>query len=176
MARLSLWIHWALAAYLWLISLVSLGNWNAQPGPHLLAAVRSGQSLTIGDAAFFSFVTLPAVLFTIAVLRRSFVAAASALVFDLVWFALQVLSWWVPYAFGTAKPWQVKYSQGATTKLLPSFGLHVAPDGMHLLISVFLVAAMATGVCSLIDMRRDRAQSAPQSDILNPSPADESRP
>lgn len=34
-------------------------------------------------------------------------------------------------------------------KILPSFGNHVAPDGMHLMIQVLLVAALITGVAGL---------------------------
>jgi hypothetical protein len=149
MAKISLWVHWLLAAYLWLVSLVSLGRWNAQPEPHLVAALRAGQSLTRGDAAFLGFVALPALLFTLAVLRRSRLAAASALICDLIWLALQILSWWIPYIFGTAKPWQVRYGKGPTTKILPSFGLHVAPDAMHLLITILIVAALWTGLETL---------------------------
>jgi hypothetical protein len=32
---------------------------------------------------------------------------------------------------------------------LPSFGDHVAPDGMHLVIHLLLIASMATGVIAL---------------------------
>lgn len=46
----SLGVYWLLAAYLWLVSLISFGNWNAQPEPRLVAALRAGQSLTRGDA------------------------------------------------------------------------------------------------------------------------------
>jgi hypothetical protein len=42
--RLSAWLHWVLAAYLWLISCVSLGNWNAQAGPHLIASLLAGNA------------------------------------------------------------------------------------------------------------------------------------
>lgn len=149
MAKTSVWVHWLLAAYLWLLAFVSLGNWNAQPEPHLVAALRAGQSLTVRDAAFLSFVALPALLFTLAVVRRSTLAAVSALMFDLIWLVLQILTWWIPYIFGTAKSWQVKYGRGPTTKILPSFGLHVAPDAMHLLITILVVAALWTGVATL---------------------------
>ena len=157
MARLALTFHWLLAAYLWLISWVSLGSWNAQPGPHMLSAVRSGQVFTIADAGFFVFVTLPAIFFTIAVLRRSFVWLMVALVVDLVWLFMQGQSWWIPYIFGASHPWQIKYAKGPTTKLLPSFGRHIAPDGMHLMISVLIMAAMFTGVCCIPLLRRSRA-------------------
>ena len=153
MVRVSLWVHWILAAYHWLISWISLGVWNAQPGPHMLSAVRSGQHLAAGDWGFFAFVTLPAVLFTFAFLRRSVAMLAFALFFDLFWLAMQIQSWWVPYIDGHPKPWQVEYAKGATTKLLPSVGSHVAPDGMHLVISVLLVAAIVTALLAIGPIR-----------------------
>jgi len=115
----------------------------------MLAALRAGQSPTIADMVFLSFITVPALLFTFAILRRSKLALVAALGLDLVWLALQVISWWIPYIFGTAKPWQVRYGSGPTTKWLPSFGLHVAPGAMHLLITILLVAAIVTGTATL---------------------------
>jgi len=151
--RLSAWLHWALAAYLWLVSCVSLGNWNAQAEPHFIALLRAGHKLEFGDVGFFAFVTLPAILFWIAYRRRSLWFALAALSFDVVWLVMQVQSWWLPYLLGTTKAWQLAYAQGPTTKVLPSFGAHVAPDGMHFLISVLLVAGMVTAVSGLRQMR-----------------------
>ena len=78
-----------------------------------------------------------------------------ALVFDAVWMAMQMQSWWVPYAFGTSRAWQLAYAKGRTTKVLPSFGAHVAPDGMHLVISVLLVASIAVSLRGLYRLRQE---------------------
>gem|GEM_PF-5546896 len=149
MAKASACIHWILAAYLWLITLVPLGGWNAEPGLRLLAEMRAGHTLGASEIGFFVFVTLPAILFGLAVWRRSRWLATSAIVFDLIWLGLQVQSWWITYIFGNAKSWQLAYAKGATTKVLPSFDGHIAPDGMHLLISVLLVAAVGTALLAV---------------------------
>lgn len=152
MMRLSARLHWLLSAYLWLIAWIPLGNWNRQREGTLLQAIQSGAGIHAGDWGMLAFVTLPAVLFWIAYRRSSFWFGVSALVVDVVWLAMQISSWWVPYIFGT-EGWQLAYAKGPTTKLLPSFGHHVAPDGMHFLIHVLLVAALITGVAGLRQIR-----------------------
>jgi len=98
------------------------------------------------------FVTAPALLFWLGY-------AVAALALDLFRAAMQIQSWWIPYLFGTNEPWQLRYAKGPTTKVLPSFGSHVAPDGMHFPIHVFLAAAFITGVFALCELRRKRALS-----------------
>lgn len=44
---------------------------------------------------------------------------------------------------------------GRTTKLLPNFGNHLAPDAMHIFIDVFLVALIATLVPYVTAVHRD---------------------
>ena len=83
--------------------------------------------------------------------------AILALVLDAVWLALQIQSWWIPYIFGTDVSWQLAYAKGPTTKVLPSFGHHVAPDGMHFVISVLIVAAMVTGIIGVKKMKTNSA-------------------
>jgi hypothetical protein len=156
MMRKSAWLHVATAAYLWLLSCVSLGNWNAQPSPHLVASLMAGNPLDPGDVGFLLFVSLPAVLFWIAYRRSSFILAAIALAVDAFWLLMQIQSWWIPYLAGTHKAWQLAYAKGPTTKLLPSFGNHVAPDGAHLLISICLIAGMVTGLLGLRRLRQTK--------------------
>jgi hypothetical protein len=67
----------------------------------------AGDPLEAGDLGFLLFVTLPAGLFWIAYRRGSLAFGGVALVFDAVWMAMQVQSWWVPYAFGTSRAWQL---------------------------------------------------------------------
>jgi hypothetical protein len=157
MMRLSVWSHCLLASYLWLISLVSLGNWNAQPEPHLMSAMLAGNPPGAGDLGFLVFISLPAVLFWIAYWRSSIIFAFAALFFDAFWMLMQIQSWWVPYVAGNAKAWQIEYAKGPRTKLLPSFGTHVAPDGMHFVISVLIVASMATGLAALRRLRQEKS-------------------
>lgn len=151
--RLSAWLHWLLAIYLWLITWIPLGNWNRQREGTLFETLAHGGKLDVGDVVFLALVVLPAILFWIAYRKRSFWFALGALVLDGVWLVLQIQSWWIPYIFGTDVSWQLAYAKGPTTKVLPSFGHHVAPDGMHFVISVLIVAAMITGISGIRRMR-----------------------
>ncbi|HEV2198082.1 MAG TPA: hypothetical protein VGR55_21045 [Candidatus Acidoferrum sp.] len=156
MMRLSARLHWLLSAYLWLIAWIPLGNWNRQREGTLLQAIHSGAGVHAGDWGMLVFVTLPAVLFWVAYRRNSFWLAVLALTLDVVWLVLQIQSWWIPYIFGT-EGWQLAYAKGPTTKVLPSFGHHVAPDGMHFLIQVLLFAALMTGIVGLRQLERVHA-------------------
>jgi hypothetical protein len=153
MMRRSAWLHWLLTAYLWLISWIPLGNWNRQHEATLLQALLSGGGIHAGDLGMLAFVTLPAILFWVAYKRDSLWLALPALTLDFVWLLLQIQSWWLPYIFGTDKSWQLNYAKGPTTKVLPSFGHHVAPDGMHFLIHVLLVAALITGLVGVRQLK-----------------------
>jgi len=157
--RRSAWLHWLLTAYLWLIASIPLGNWNRQRDETLLPALLGGGGIQAGDLGMLVFVTLPAVLFWVAYKRNSFWFAIAALTTDVVWLALQIQSWWLPYILGTDKRWQLEYAKGPTTKVLPSFSHHVAPDGMHFVIHVLLVAALITGVAGLRQMKLARQRS-----------------
>jgi len=79
--------------------------------------------------------------------------ALPGLSLDVVWLLKQIQSWWLPYIFGTDRTWQLEYAKGPTTIVLPSFGHHVAPDGMHFVIHVLLVAALMTGLAGLRQVR-----------------------
>ncbi len=99
------------------------------------------------------FISLPVALFWAAYRRNSFRIGIAALLVDAIWLILQIQSWWVPYVVGTDKPWQLEYAKGPTTKILPSFGRHVAPDGMHFVISVLLVGALIAGIAGLRQLK-----------------------
>lgn len=151
--RRSAYIHCTLAAYLWLISWLPLGNWNRQHSPTLLPALLSGQRMQVSDFGMLTCVTLPAILFWIAYKRNISWFAITALAADTIWLAMQIQSWWIPYVFGTNVKLQLDYERGPTTKVLPSFGNHIAPDGMHFVISVLLIAALASGILALRQAR-----------------------
>lgn len=156
MMRRSAWLHWLLTAYLWLISWIPLGNWNRQPEGTLLQGLFAGRAMEASDLGVLGFVTLPAVLFWLAYQRNSFWFVVPALTLDAVWLWMQIQSWWIPYIFGTNRGWQLAYANGPTTKVLPSFGHHVAPDGMHFVIHVLLAAALITGLAGLRQIKLAR--------------------
>ena len=157
--RCGAWMHFLLSAYLWLIAWIPLGNWNRQRGGTFLTALLEGRAIETGDVGMLVFISLPAVLFWVAYKRYNFWCGVLALVTDVAWLGLQIQSWWVPYIFGTDTTWRLEYAKGPTTKLLPSFGRHIAPDGMHLVISVLLIAALAAGVTGLRSMKIIHADS-----------------
>ncbi len=152
--RRSLWIHCSMSAYLWLIAWFPLGNWNRQTDENLLPQVLEGKGLHADDIAALAFVTAPALLFWLCYRYRKFWFGVAALAVDAFWAFMQIQSWWIPYLFGTNLEWQIRYAHGPTTKVLPSFGNHVAPDAMHFVIHVFLLGAMITGVLGLRELRR----------------------
>ena len=158
MMKRSAWLHWLLTAYLWLIACFPLGNWNRQREGNLLTGFLGGRGIEAGDLGFLAFVSSPAILFWVGYKRNNFWFALSALTLDVVWLVLQIQSWWVPYIFGTDKSWQLAYAQGSTTKILPSFGHHVAPDGMHFMIHVLLIAALVTGLAGLHQIKLSQRQ------------------
>ena len=69
-----------------------------------------------------------------------------------IWLALQVKTWWVAYAFGASDSWLRVYRRvfSHSTQLLPSFGRHLPPDGMHLVLQVLLTATVVFTVVGLL--------------------------
>ena len=157
--RRGAWLHCLLSAYLWLIAWIPLGNWNRQRGGTFLTALLAGKSMETGDVGMLVFVSLPAILFWVAYKRNSFWFGVGASAVDAIWLGLQIQSWWIPYIFGTHTRWRLEYANAPTTKLLPSFGHHVAPDGMHLVISILLISALTRGVSALWAMKAGQVHS-----------------
>ena len=155
--RYAAWQHTMLAGYLWIVEAVPLGAWNHQKGERLLPALLNGQGIAADEVGTLAFVTLPAVLCWVALRRRSAWFMGATLLVDAVWLWMQIQTWWVPYVSGRPSKWQLAYAHGPTTRVLPSFGDHVAPDGMHLAIHVLLVAAMITGVLAARQLVSARA-------------------
>ena len=160
MLRYSAWTHVLLTAYLWVVACIPLGNWNRQRDPQLISALLSGSGIALSDLFMMVFVTIPAVLFWIAYQQRRFWVGVLALGFDVFWLWMQVQSWWIPYLIGTNTRWQLEYAKGSTTKVLPSFGSHVAPDGMHFVLDILLVAALITGLIALRQLKRAKEVAA----------------
>ncbi len=101
---------------------------------------------------------LPAVLFVVGYLRRIRIVMWSCLLGYTVWLALQTQTWWVNYIFGASDDWQRVYHRvfGSTLKILLSFGTHLAPDAMHFIMQVLLVAVIVSGLIGLL--KRDPAK------------------
>ena len=77
------------------------------------------------------------------------------LVGDTVWLLLHIYSLWMPYILGASPQYATMYTRvfGRTTKLLPNFGSHLAPDAMHIFIDVFVIAVIVTLVLYMRSLR-----------------------
>jgi len=155
--RRSLAAQVILAAYFQAFTWFPLGSLNDQGGIHnrpLVEQIKSGTA-TFGDAAFALAFVVPVVLFLVGYRRHLRLVLWLSIVFYVVWFALQVQGWWVAYIFGASENWQRVYHRvfGRTLKILPSWGNHLAPDAMHLMMQLLLVAVIVCGGIGL--MRRE---------------------
>lgn len=123
---------------------------------------------TFGDLAFVVGFGLPAVLFLYAYHKRIRALMWLCVMFNAVWFGLQVKGWWVPYIFGASQQWERTYTRvfGNTLKILPSAGKHLAPDAMHFVLQVLLLAVWVSSIAGLTRRRSapgPRASSAARS-------------
>ena len=126
-----------LLAYFELCILIPLGRWNDQPGMSLLSSGNIIMGAAIGGAQL---------LLLIGTVWRVKPLLWLGLLGDTVWLLLHIYSLWVPYVRGASPQYAEMYGRvwGRTTKLLPNFGNHLAPDAMHTFIDVFAVAVIAT--------------------------------
>jgi len=76
------------------------------------------------------------------------------------WTFLQIKTWWIGYLFGASDNWKAVYERtfSHTTKLLPSAGIHLAPDGLHLVLQLLLLAVVIFAVGGLLRSRRPTAR------------------
>lgn len=132
-----------LLLYFELCVLVPLGGWNDQPGNN--AAFRPANIL-LG-----ALVGTPQLILLAGTIWRIRLLLWFGLIGDSVWLLLHIYSLWMPYIFGASPQYARMYSRvfGRTTKLLPNFGNHLAPDAMHILIDVFVIAVIVTLVACL---------------------------
>ena len=126
-----------LLVYFELCILIPLGRWNDQPGMSLLSSGNLIMGAAIGGAQL---------LLMIGTLWRVKPLLWFGLLGDTVWLFLHIDSLWVPYIFGASPQYAKMYARvwGGTTKLLPNFGNHLAPDAMHILIDGFVLAVIVT--------------------------------
>lgn len=139
-----------LLAYFELCVLIPLGRWNDQPGNNV--AFSSGNIIlgaAIGGAQL---------LLLIGTIWRLKPLLWFGLLGDTVWLLLHIYSLWVPYIFGASPQYARMYARvwGRTTKLLPNFGNHLAPDAMHIFIDVFVIAVIVTLVAYLRSLQAPR--------------------
>ena len=61
-----------------------------------------------------------------------------------VYLIVQLWIWWVPYAIGADPEWQAFYTEAfaRTINVLPSSGVHLAPDVQHLALQALTILAL----------------------------------
>jgi hypothetical protein len=136
-----------LLAYFELCILVPLGRWNDQHG---FSVSFSPGNMILGGA-----IGGAQLLLLIGTVRRLKLLLWLGLLGDTVWLLLHIYSLWIPYILGASPQYAKMYARvwGNTTKLLPNFGTHLAPDAMHIFIDVFVIAVIATLVPYLRSLR-----------------------
>jgi hypothetical protein len=160
--RTALAWQFALAAYMQLISWVPLGRWNFQPCcPTGIEQLRRG-TLSPLDALGAVVFLLPAALFWVGWRWRSWWIVALAIAPTMVWLALQLWTWWPPYVFGASDQWSRVYARAfaQSTPILPRWGTHLPPDGMHFVLQVLLAGCVTTGAMMLARWRTLRRGEA----------------
>jgi hypothetical protein len=150
--RASLFFQAFLALYFQLIQWLPLGNWNYQPGFTPLGAEAIQGRATASDILLVTAFLAPFVVFLFAYSRGvRWLMWICALGYA-IWLALQIKTWWVAYAFGASDSWMEVYRRvfSHSTQLLPTFGRHLPPDGMHLVLQVLLMATVVSAVIGLL--------------------------
>ena len=150
--RASLVAQGILALYFQAIEWLPLGSWNYQPGFTPLGVQMIHGGLSAPDVLVVAAFGVPFAIFWYAYSRSlrwlMWICAAGYT----VWWALQVKTWWIAYAFGASDSWVRVYQRvfSHSIQLLPSFGRHLAPDGMHLVLQILLTAVVVSTWAGLV--------------------------
>ncbi len=154
--RLSIVAQVVLALYFQAIVWLPLGKWNYQPGSEpLLRAALQGH-LEFQDVFISVLFLLPAVLFWVAHSKNQVWLMWIGLVGYTIWLFLQIQTWWVGYIFGASDRWAEVYQRAfsESTKILPSFGRHLAPDGVHFVLQLLLMVVVISTTVALLRLRQ----------------------
>jgi hypothetical protein len=72
-----------------------------------------------------------------------------------VWTVLQIQGWWIPYIFGAdQRAFHNQKFFERTSRILPSFPNHPAPDAMHFVLDMLLFSVVALTSVGLFKLRR----------------------
>ena len=146
-----------LLVYFELCVLVPLGSWNDQPG---------NVPASLGNILLGVAIGAPQLLLLVGTIWHIRPLLWLGLIGDSVWLVLHASSMWWPYIVGASPSYAQMYARvfGRTTKLLPNFGNHLAPDAMHIFIDIFLVAVLVTLVRFMRSLRVQPAGAHDSSD------------
>jgi hypothetical protein len=156
----SLFAQAILAIYFQVIQWLPLGSWNYQSGFTPLGAEVIHGRATAQDVLLIAAFAAPFVVFWFAYSKGLRWLMWFGTLGYSIWLALQVKTWWLAYVFGASDSWVRVYQRvfSRSTQLLPSFGRHLPPDGMHLVLQIFLVAVVILAVVGLLKTSGVRAE------------------
>jgi hypothetical protein len=154
-SRVALAAQVGLAVYFQAIEWFPLGRWNYQPGFEALATQAVRGHLELADVAVVSAFALPLAIFYLAYRKKAGWLQWIGLAGYTVWLALEIKTWWVAYIFGASDRWASTYHRvfDQSTKILPSFGRHLAPDGLHFVLQLLLLAVVGSLLLALLPRR-----------------------
>jgi hypothetical protein len=157
--RVSFATQFLLAVYFQIINWFPLGQWNYQPN---FVPLINSRTIDLGDVGVVSLFLLPFLLFSLAYWRSWKWLMWAGVAGYAGWLYSQIQTWWIPYLFGASDHWQEIYHRvfAHSTKILPSFGNHLAPDAMHLTIQFLLLIILASLIIGLVQIRRSKKPHA----------------
>jgi hypothetical protein len=153
--RISLYGQLLLAIYFQIINWFSLGNWNYQPG---FVPILDSDKIEFGSIGLVSLFLLPFLIYLLAYQKHWIWLLWVGTIGYGMWLILQIQNWWIPYFFGASQHWHDVYYRvfSKSTKILPSFGNHLAPDAMHLTIQILLIIVVIFSLVGLIKLSRQK--------------------
>jgi hypothetical protein len=159
--RVSFIAQVVLALYFQIVQWIPLGKWNYQPGFDPLVVQAFHGRIDIQDIAFVGVFTLPVLVFWFARGRGLIWIMWVGLLGYVGWLAMEIQTWWIAYIFGASDTWMSVYQRvfSQSVKLLPSFGRHLAPDGLHFVLQVLLAVVVLSTLLGLVDHRRAGIQA-----------------
>jgi hypothetical protein len=136
--RTTVRVQLALLVYLQLCAWLPITAWNGQ------------HDFDVPDVMYLAMGVLQA-LFAFGFARWNRWLVGIGLVGYLAWLYLQIDGWWIPYVAGYSPGGRAFYAKyfAETWKPLPSWGDHLAPDAMHVILQVLIVAAIATALLAI---------------------------
>ena len=155
-SRVALVAQVGLASYFQAIEWFPFGRWNYQPGFEPLATQATQGHLQLTDVALVGAFALPLLIYLLAYGKKVRWLKWVCLAGYTAWLVLQIQTWWVAYIFGASDRWASTYQRvfSESTRILPSFGRHLAPDGMHFVLQVLLLVVVGSLVLELLHRPR----------------------
>lgn len=160
--KASLIVQIILALYFLAIVWFPLGSWNNQPGKRLIEAIHEGHAAAA--TGFTCVMLLPMLLFALAFWKRWLWLMWLGLVGYAAWLTLQVQSWWIPWIFGAdERALNNEKFLEKTYKIFPSSSAHPAPDAMHFVLDLLLLACVVMTAIGLM-----KVWLSARSEVLTP--------